>query len=158
MALVVLIGQLRALLLWIDDRRVTWLNAREVISVASWYQCLVTKMVWKCTTLSRFPSAMFGRGSFCKHASNKKKPLHERTARSSGTPTSSQKQSNHYFIKLHFVELLIHYSVRLCWYSLDTWKTFILATRLIPCLLHNYCYSAYSLMINCSLRQYSVFF
>jgi hypothetical protein len=39
MALVVIIGQLHALLLllWIDDRRVTWQNAREVISVPSWY-------------------------------------------------------------------------------------------------------------------------
>jgi len=32
MALVGLMGQLHALLLWIDDRRVTWFNDREVIS------------------------------------------------------------------------------------------------------------------------------
>lgn len=32
MALVGLMGQLHALLLWIDDRRVTWFNGREVIS------------------------------------------------------------------------------------------------------------------------------
>jgi len=44
MALVGLMGQLHALLLWIDDRRVTWFNGREVISFP-FLVLFVTKMV-----------------------------------------------------------------------------------------------------------------
>jgi hypothetical protein len=102
---------------------------------------------------------MLGRGSFCKHGSDRNKPARKwpyfQVVRHAHFIAETKEP---YFIKLHFVELLIHCSARsLCWYSLNTWKKFILTRKLTPCLLHNYCYSSDSFSINWVLRQYSFF-
>jgi hypothetical protein len=107
-------------------------------------------MVWKYTIWARFPSAVLDWLSFCKHASNRKKRLHERTYRSSGTPTSlvtETKEPLPYKVTLCRIAGTV-FSQIIMLISLDTWKTFILIRKMIPSLLYNYSYSACSLLIN----------
>ena len=142
-------GQLHALLLWIDDRRVTWFNDREVISFPFLVLIFGSQNVWKYTRRSRFLSAIFGWLSFCKHASSRKKRLHERTSRSSGTPTSFVTETKEQFLKLRFAEELVNFSVRsLCWFRWTLERHLYTLGKWFPFLLYNYCYSACSLLIN----------
>lgn len=106
-------------------------------------------MVWKYTIRSRFPSAILGWLSFHKYESNRKKRLHERTSRSSDTPTSfvtETKEPLPFKVTLCKIDGKL-FSQIIMLISLDNWKTFILTRKMIPCLLYNYCYSACSLLI-----------